>query len=95
MESRGLRGNTDFGGTRSFAANEDVASLFASAFRRAADSAVIMCHPGHADADLHAVDPVTTAREAELAFLESSAFGTFLEANGIALTPTPLLESKG
>jgi predicted glycoside hydrolase/deacetylase ChbG (UPF0249 family) len=43
---------------------------------------LIMCHPGHADAELAAVDEVLASRELELAYLLSSEFMADLAARG-------------
>ena len=44
-----------------------------------------MCHPGHVDQDLRALDPVTVTREQELAFLLSPRFTEMLERRGLKL----------
>jgi chitin disaccharide deacetylase len=41
---------------------------------------LVMCHPGYIDAELAAVDPVTSTREKELAFLLSPRFADGLDA---------------
>lgn len=46
---------------------------------------LVMCHPGHVDAALHALDPVTAARETELRFLLSDAWPALLARAGARL----------
>jgi predicted glycoside hydrolase/deacetylase ChbG (UPF0249 family) len=50
---------------------------------------VVMCHPGHADETLRALDPAVESRPAELAFLLSERFGELLAGQGIELVPRP------
>ena len=45
-----------------------------------------MCHPGYVDAELSALDVVTRAREAELAFLLSDAWPALLARKGATLS---------
>ena len=44
-----------------------------------------MCHPGHVDAELRELDPVTVTREQELAFLLSPRFEDMLAKKGLKL----------
>jgi hypothetical protein len=44
-----------------------------------------MCHPGHVDEELEALDPVTITREQELAFLLSPRLPELLEKRGLKL----------
>jgi predicted glycoside hydrolase/deacetylase ChbG (UPF0249 family) len=44
-----------------------------------------MCHPGHVDDELKALDPVTITREQELAFLLSPRMPEMLERRGLKL----------
>jgi len=39
-----------------------------------------MCHPGHSDEALAALDPVTDARDLEYVFLRSDAFTELLKS---------------
>ena len=41
---------------------------------RLPDGGVVMCHPGFVDAELQRLDPLTTLREREYAFLAGDAF---------------------
>ena len=60
--------NDSFAGVSAFDANS-VADEFASAATYAGERHLIMCHPGFMDAELEALDSVTTRREAEFDFL--------------------------
>jgi predicted glycoside hydrolase/deacetylase ChbG (UPF0249 family) len=46
----------------------------------------VMCHPGFVDQTLENLDPLTTQREAEHAFLASDRFPTLLVANKVTLS---------
>ena len=38
------------------------------------DGGLVMCHPGHVDAELEALDPLTHQREREFAYFSSDEF---------------------
>ena len=84
--ARGFATNTSFAG---FSAFDPAASQFA-AFARFLNAPgarhLVMCHPGHVDAELAALDPVTAARESELVFLLSDAFPALLARRGATLS---------
>jgi chitin disaccharide deacetylase len=44
-----------------------------------------MCHPGFVDDTLWSLDPLTTQREAEHAYLAGSEFQPLLAANNVTL----------
>ena len=44
-----------------------------------------MCHPGTVDETLRALDPLTTAREREYAYLSGAAFPRTLADAGVTL----------
>ena len=46
---------------------------------------LVMCHPGFVDDELVRLDPLTTQREREFAFLAGDAFPAVLRAHGVAL----------
>jgi hypothetical protein len=50
------------------------------------EGGVVMCHPGFVDDVLVALDPLTTMREAEHAYLAGDAFGELLAANKVTLS---------
>jgi predicted glycoside hydrolase/deacetylase ChbG (UPF0249 family) len=45
----------------------------------------VMCHPGFVDAELERLDPLTTQREREYAYLAGDDFPAVLRAHGVAL----------
>lgn len=83
--ARGIPGNSGFRGVRSFANEEPYPQLIARFVRGISRGGLIMCHPGIVDAELCAIDPVTTAREEEFAFLASDAFPALLRTHGCRL----------
>jgi hypothetical protein len=54
--------------------------------RVARGAGLVMCHPGFADAELQRLDPLTTLREKEYAYLASDEFSGMLATHGVALT---------
>jgi predicted glycoside hydrolase/deacetylase ChbG (UPF0249 family) len=46
---------------------------------------LVMCHPGFVDAELERLDPLTTPREREFAYLADDAFPDVLRRHGVAL----------
>lgn len=89
---RGLRrqadqveGNRRFAGVRTFGETAPYRDLFRRYVDRAPSGLLVMCHPGRADADLAAVDPVTHQREGEYAYLRGSDFPADLAAAGVRL----------
>ena len=49
------------------------------------EGGVIMCHPGVVDAELERVDPLTSLREQEYAYLKGEMFPRTLAEHGVAL----------
>jgi chitin disaccharide deacetylase len=81
----GMRTNPAFAGTYGFADAADFATLFPRFLDGLPDGAVVMCHPGFVDAELQRLDPLTTLREREYAFLASDGFPALLAARGVTL----------
>jgi hypothetical protein len=77
--------NDGFAGFSEFNPGHDYAAQFESYLRARGRRHLIMCHPGHVDQDLRALDPVTVTREQELAFLLSPRFAEMLERRGLKL----------
>jgi predicted glycoside hydrolase/deacetylase ChbG (UPF0249 family) len=50
-----------------------------------------MCHPGHSDSQLAALDPVTKARDLEFEFLNSDAFSALLQAMNMEISSFPAI----
>lgn len=84
-ESQGLRTNPAFAGTYSFSPGADFAKLFPQFLDGLPDGGLIMCHPGKVDDELRRLDPVTTLRECEYAYLLGQDFVRVLEERGCAL----------
>ena len=84
--ARGFATNAGFAGFSAFDPARDYGRDFARYLQAPGPRHLVMCHPGRVDAELAALDPVTTAREAELAFLLSPAFGDTFAARLRRLT---------
>jgi chitin disaccharide deacetylase len=81
----GFAVNDGFAGFSPFHPGKDYAKQFATYLRARGRRHLIMCHPGHVDADLRAQDPVTVTREQELAFLLSPKFEEMLAKKRLTL----------
>jgi len=82
----GIRTNPAFAGAYAFDERADFAALFSNFLDRMPDGSVIMCHPGFVDAQLQSLDPLTTLREREYAFLVDDDYPALLARHGVALT---------
>jgi predicted glycoside hydrolase/deacetylase ChbG (UPF0249 family) len=80
-----IRTNPGFAGAYEFRDDADFATLFESFLQALPDGGLIMCHPGFVDAELQRLDPLTTLREREYAFLASPAFADMLARHDVAL----------
>ncbi len=76
----GFETNEGFAGFSSFDPSRSYRGDFARFLIAPGARPLIMCHPGHADAELAAVDEVLASRELELAYLLSPEFTTDLAA---------------
>lgn len=85
----GFAVNEGFSGFSPFEPTRDVAADFRRFVQHLGPRPVVMCHPGHVDAELHTLDPVVVPREREYAYLASDAFPALLRERGIALVPRP------
>ena len=81
----GIRTNPAFAGAYEYRDDADFAALFEGFLQALPDSGLIMCHPGFVDAELQRLDPLTTLREREYAFLASPAFADLLARHDVAL----------
>jgi chitin disaccharide deacetylase len=81
----GVRTNPAFAGAYAFRDDANFAALFAGFLDQLPDGGVIMCHPGFVDADLRRLDPLTSLREREYAFLAGQQFPEMLASQGIGL----------
>ena len=78
--------NPAFAGVYDFIADTaDFARLFPGFLRDLPPRSVVMCHPGFVDAELERLDPLTTQREREYAYLAGDGFPAVMQAYGVAL----------
>jgi predicted glycoside hydrolase/deacetylase ChbG (UPF0249 family) len=78
--------NPGFAGAYDFSKAPDFASLMAQFLGGLPDGGVIMCHPGFVDEALMDLDPLTTQREREHAYLAGDQFPALLAANNVTLS---------
>lgn len=83
--ARALATNPAFAGTYAFRPDADFAVLFPRFLAGLPDGAVVMCHPGHVDAELARLDPVTHLRAREFAYLAGDTFPLVLARAGVTL----------
>jgi predicted glycoside hydrolase/deacetylase ChbG (UPF0249 family) len=81
----GLRFNPAFAGSYDFGPEADFSKLFPRFLDGLPDGGLVMCHPGFVDAELERLDPLTTLREREYAYLRSDEFVQALAARGVTL----------
>jgi predicted glycoside hydrolase/deacetylase ChbG (UPF0249 family) len=81
----GIATNPAFAGTYTYRPDADFAHLFPRFLAGLPEGGLIMCHPGNVDAELRRLDPLTTVREREYAYLSGDAFSAALEAYGLTL----------
>jgi hypothetical protein len=82
----GIGTNPAFAGVYDFTADKvDFARLFPGFLRDLPPRSVVMCHPGFVDAELQGLDPLTTQREREYAYLAGDDFPAVLQAHGVVL----------
>lgn len=81
----GLRFNPAFAGTYSFTPDADFPALFPAFLEGLPDGGLVMCHPGFVDAELERLDPLTTTREHEFAYLNGDQFARLLAEKNVAL----------
>lgn len=84
----GLATNEGFSGIYNFRiARRSVAELFERFLVMPGPRMLIMCHPGHSNAELEGIDCLTNQREAELAFLLGNQWPALMARNGIKIAP--------
>ena len=74
-----------FAGAYDFSKAPDFAVLMEGFLDGLPEGGLVMCHPGFVDETLVGLDPLTTQREAEHAFLASDRFPALLAANNVTL----------
>ncbi|OCK62220.1 ChbG/HpnK family deacetylase [Bradyrhizobium sp. LMTR 3] len=78
--------NPAFAGAYDFSKEPDFGVLMGQFLEGQPEGGLVMCHPGFVDETLEGLDPLTTQREAEHAFLASDRFPTLLAANKVTLS---------
>jgi predicted glycoside hydrolase/deacetylase ChbG (UPF0249 family) len=77
--------NTAFAGAYDFMRKPDFAVLMQQFLHGLPGGGLVMCHPGFVDETLESLDPLTTQREQEHAYLASEHFPALLAANRVTL----------
>ena len=78
--------NPAFAGAYDFSKAPDFGVLMRQFLDGLPDGGLVMCHPGFVDEALVSLDPLTTQRENEHAFLSSNQFPPLLAANNVTLS---------
>jgi predicted glycoside hydrolase/deacetylase ChbG (UPF0249 family) len=81
----GIAFNPAFAGAYDFTKAPEFGGLMAEFLDGLPDGGLVMCHPGFVDDTLESLDPFTTQREAEHAYLASDRFAALLVANKVTL----------
>ena len=81
----GISFNPAFAGAYDFSRSPDFGPLMRQFLEGLPDGGLVMCHPGFVDEALREIDPLTTQRENEHAFLGSEHFLQLLAANNVTL----------
>jgi predicted glycoside hydrolase/deacetylase ChbG (UPF0249 family) len=81
----GITFNTAFAGAYDFMRKPDFAALMQQFLQGLPDGGLVMCHPGFVDETLEDLDPLTTQREHEHAFLAGERLPPLLRANHLTL----------
>jgi predicted glycoside hydrolase/deacetylase ChbG (UPF0249 family) len=82
----GLPFNPAFAGAYDFSTEPDFGVLMRQFLDGLPEDGLVMCHPGFVDEALESLDPLTTQREAEHAFLAGDQFTPLLAANNVTLS---------
>ena len=82
----GLATNPAFAGAYDFSRKPDYGAQMRGFLDGLPEGGVVMCHPGFVDETLLSLDPMTTVRETEHAYLAGEAFPQLLEANKVTLS---------
>jgi predicted glycoside hydrolase/deacetylase ChbG (UPF0249 family) len=81
----GIAFNPAFAGAYDFSKQPDFGALMRQFLNSLPDGGLVMCHPGFVDETLLSLDPLTTQREHEHAFLAGEQFPPLLAANNVTL----------
>ena len=82
----GIATNPAFAGAYDFSRKPDYGALMRGFLAGLPEGGVVMCHPGFVDDVLLSLDPMTTVREIEHAYLASDAFAELLATNSVTLS---------
>jgi predicted glycoside hydrolase/deacetylase ChbG (UPF0249 family) len=82
----GIAFNPGFAGAYDFSKAPEFGALMAEFLDGLPDGGLVMCHPGFVDDILVTLDPLTTQREREYAYLAGEPFAALLAANKVTLT---------
>jgi predicted glycoside hydrolase/deacetylase ChbG (UPF0249 family) len=82
----GIPFNPAFAGAYDFSKAPDFGVLMGGFLDRLPEGGLVMCHPGFVDETLESLDPLTTQREAEYAYLASDRFPALLATNKVTLS---------
>lgn len=88
----GIATNPAFAGAYNFNAKNDFAKTFPRFLSGMPDGGLIMCHPGHVDAELVRLDSLTVQREREFAYFNSDEFPRTLAEHGMGLSNLAALD---
>jgi predicted glycoside hydrolase/deacetylase ChbG (UPF0249 family) len=81
----GIRFNPAFAGAYDFTDEPDFGALMQQFLNGLPEGGLVMCHPGFVDDTLASLDPLTTQREHEHAFLAGEHFPPLLTLNKVTL----------
>ncbi|UGY19917.1 ChbG/HpnK family deacetylase [Bradyrhizobium septentrionale] len=81
----GLTFNPAFAGAYDFTRENDFAALMRGFLDGMPDGGLVMCHPGFVDDTLKSLDPLTTQRETEHAYLAGDDFPALVALNKVTL----------
>ena len=81
----GIRFNPAFAGAYDFTSEPDFGALMQQFLEGLPEGGLVMCHPGFVDETLVSLDPFTTQREREHAFLAGEHFPPQLALNKVTL----------
>jgi predicted glycoside hydrolase/deacetylase ChbG (UPF0249 family) len=81
----GIAHNPAFSGAYDYSTTPDFGALMAEFLGGLPEDGLVMCHPGFVDDVLKSLDPLTTVREVEHAYLSGEDFPKLLAANKVTL----------
>jgi predicted glycoside hydrolase/deacetylase ChbG (UPF0249 family) len=85
FRKKASRANIAFAGAYDFSGQPDFGALMRQFLDGLPEGGLVMCHPGFVDETLVSLDPLTTQRENEHAFLASADFPALLATNNVTL----------